>query len=215
MHRNATGEGQEVKTSLLGTALAVFGSHLIEQSVTRIDRVGSGNRVQTSAPSDVFATVDGHVLTHVVGNGLFRRWAKLMGEEARWADDPLFATDQSRADHGAPILARMRAWCALRTTAQAVEQLEAAGLPAGPVLTPQQALDDPQVDAMQFLKSIAGYPGLTRPAMVPDLPISFGRISGGIDTNPPTAGQHSREILAGLGFTQSEIENLIAAGVAA
>ena len=72
LHKNATGEGQEVKTTLLGTALAVFGSHLIEQSVTGINRAGSGNRVQTSAPSDVFATADGHVLTHTVGDALFQ-----------------------------------------------------------------------------------------------------------------------------------------------
>ncbi len=136
LHKNATGEGQEVKTTLLGTALAVFGSHLIEQSVTGINRAGSGNRVQTSAPSDVFATADGHVLTHTVGDALFRRWARLMGEEQRWVSDPLYATDQSRGDHSAAILERMRAWCATRTTAEALAQLTAAGLPAGPVLTP-------------------------------------------------------------------------------
>ena len=81
LHRERTGEGQEVKGTLLGTALAVFNSHLIEQGVAAPDRVGTGNRVQTSAPSDVFATKDGHILTHVVGNGLFRRWARLMGDE--------------------------------------------------------------------------------------------------------------------------------------
>ena len=84
LHRAKTGEGQEVKTSLLGTALAVFGSHLVEQGALTKNRTPSGNRVQTSAPSDVFATRDGHVLTHCVGDGLFRRWARLMGDADRW-----------------------------------------------------------------------------------------------------------------------------------
>ena len=163
MHRRASGEGQEVKTTLLGTALAVFNSHLIEQSVTRIGRVGTGNRVQTSAPSDVFATRDGHLLTHVVGNALFRRWAQLMGDAAAWDNDPRYRTDQLRGDHSEEILARMRSWCAQRSTAQAVAELERAGIPAGPVLTPQQALDDPQVAAMGFLKSVADYPTYARP----------------------------------------------------
>ena len=215
MHRSATGEGQEVKTTLLGTALAVFGSHLIEQSVTGINREGSGNRVQTSAPSDVFATRDGHVLTHTVGDALFKRWARLMGEEERWVSDPRYATDQSRGDHSAEILTRMRAWCAERSTAAALAQLTAAGLPAGPVLTPQQALDDPQVAAMGFLKSVTGYPGLPHPAQVSDLPVAFGRIQGGITQGPPTTGEHSREILAGLGLSAAEIASLIAAGVVA
>lgn len=213
MHRQATGEGQEVKASLLGTALAVFNSHLIEQSVTGINRLPSGNRVQTSAPSDVFATRDGHVLTHVVGNALFRRWAALMGDETRWLGDPRFATDQSRADHSGPILERMRAWCAERTSAQAIASLEQAGIPAGPILTPQQALDDPQVAAMHFLSAVEGYPGLKRAAQVSDLPVRFGRIEGGIVRPPPQVGEHSAAILGELGYSAAEIAALKAISV--
>ena len=213
IHRQKTGEGQEVKTSLLGTALAVFNSHLVEQGVTGINRVGTGNRVQTSAPSDVFATKDGHLLTHVVGNGLFRRWARLMGEEERWMADPLYSTDQSRGDHSSKILERMRGWCSQRTTADAVATLERAGIPAGPVYTPQQALDDPQVAAMGFLTAVSGYPGLNRPAPVADLPVKLSATPGGIRTPPPRAGEHSQEILASLGYTPEEIAAFHASGV--
>lgn len=213
IHRQKTGEGQEVKTSLLGTALAVFNSHLVEQGVTGINRVGTGNRVQTSAPSDVFATQDGHLLTHVVGNGLFRRWARLMGEEERWMSDPLYATDQSRGDHSSKILERMRGWCAQRTTDDAVATLERAGIPAGPVYTPQQALDDPQVAAMGFLTAVSGYPGLNRAAPVADLPVKLSATPGGIRTPPPRAGEHSQEILASLGYTPEEIAAFHASGV--
>ena len=213
IHRQATGDGQEVKTSLLGTALAVFGSHLIEQSVTGISRVGTGNRVQTSAPSDVFPTRDGHVLAHVVGNGLFRRWAKLMGDADRWIADPLYQTDPSRGDHSEKILERMKAWCAERTTAQALAELEAAGLPAGPVYTPQQALDDPQVAAMQFLKCVADYPGLPQPARVPDLPVTLSRSPGGIRARPPGVGEQTDEVLRSLGYSAAQIAELREAGI--
>lgn len=213
LHRQRTGEGQEVKAALLATALAVFNSHLIEQGVTGINRVGTGNRVQTSSPSDVFATRDGHVLTHVVGNGLFRRWARLMGDEERWTQDPLYATDQSRGDHSELILERMRSWCAQRTTDEAVATLERAGIPAGPVYTPQQALDDPQVRAMGFLEAVTGYPGLGRPAPVASLPVKLSATPGTIRTPPPRAGEHSDEILASLGFTPEEIAALHASGV--
>ena len=208
MHRARTGEGQQVKASLLGTALAVFGSHLVEQGVARPDRVGTGNRVQTSAPSDVFATRDGHVLTHVVGNGLFRRWARLMGDEARWTGDPRFQSDQSRGDHSDDILGRMREWCSARTTAAAIAELESAGLPAGPVYTPQQALDDPQVAAMKFLASVSDYPGLDRPAPVPDLPLRLTASGGGITRRPPTVGEDTEALLAELGYGAEEIARL-------
>jgi crotonobetainyl-CoA:carnitine CoA-transferase CaiB-like acyl-CoA transferase len=212
-HRDRTGEGQHVQASLLHTALAVFGSHLIEQGVAQPDRVGTGNRVQTSAPSDVFATRDGHVLTHVVGNGLFRRWARLMGEESRWCGDPRFASDQSRGDHAEPILARMREWCAERTSAAALRELETAGIPAGEVYTPQRALDDPQVTAMHMLASVATYPGLPRPASVPDLPVRLSVSGGGITGPPPQLGEHTQEILQELGFEPEQIRDLRDSGV--
>lgn len=205
MHRQRTGEGQEVHTTLLGTALSVFGSHLIEQGATRINRIGTGNRVQTSAPSDVFATSDGHILTHVVGNGLFRRWARLMGEEERWTGDPRFASDQSRGDNSEPILERMRAWCRDRTSDGAIAALQSAGIPAGPILSPQQALDDPQVAALQMLCFVTGYPGLARPAPVPDLPVKLSRCGGGVNRPPPQAGEHTEEILLGLGYSGEQI----------
>ena len=208
LHRERTGEGQEVKGTLLGTALAVFGSHLAEQGGTGIDRIGSGNRVQTSAPSAVFSTRDGHVLTHVVGNGLFKRWAKLMGEEARWTGDALYGSDDSRGAHSEAILERMAAWCAARTTAEALEALNAAGLPAGPIYTPQQALDDPQVAAMNLLHSISGYPGLHRPVPVSGLPVELSAIPATIPQRPPLLGEHTDTILTALGYTPAEIAGL-------
>jgi len=213
MQRAQTGQGQEVKTSLLGTALSAFGSHLVEQSATGIDRVPSGNRVQTSAPSDVFATCDGHILTHTVGNGLFRRWARLMGDAERWLGDPRFQSDQSRGDHSGEILARMRAWCAERTTENALHELQAAGLPSGPVQTLQQTLDHPQVAAMNLLREVADFPGLKRPARVPDLPLELTLSGGGITQRPPRIGEHTDEILASLGYSAADIADLRSAGV--
>lgn len=213
MQRRATGLGQHVQGALLGTALAVFNSHLIEQGVTSIDRAGTGNRVQTSAPSDVFATRDGHVLMHVVGNGLFKRWAKLMGDAEKWIDDPRFVSDQSRGDHSETILARTSEWCASRTTEQAVHELTLAGIPAGPVYTPQQALDDAHVAAMAFLTNVGDYPGLPRAAPVADLPIRMQEGAVGVRSAPPRLGEHTDEILQSLGYDAPAIEALRAAAV--
>jgi crotonobetainyl-CoA:carnitine CoA-transferase CaiB-like acyl-CoA transferase len=193
IERDRSGRGQHVQAALQATALAVFGSHLIEQGVTGINRVGTGNRVQTSAPSDVFATRDGHVLTHVVGNGLFRRWVKLMcgadvAAQKRWLDDPRLQDDAGRGEHSVEILATMRSWCASRTTDEAIAQLEAAGLPAG-------------------------YPGLSRPAQVPNLPLRFSRSSGGIERAPPTLGEHTETVLTELGFDEAARAALRASGV--
>lgn len=213
LHRERTGEGQEVKGTLLGTALATFGSHLAEQGATAINRVGSGNRVQTSAPSAVFPTRDGHLLTHVVGNGLFRRWAKLMGDEAHWTGNDLYRNDESRGTHSEAILEKMTDWCAARSTVEALAALDAAGLPAGPIYTPQQALDDPQVVAMNFLHSIADYPGLHRPVPVSGLPVDLSATPGTWPERPPLLGEHTDTVLAELGYTTAEIASLKEQGV--
>jgi crotonobetainyl-CoA:carnitine CoA-transferase CaiB-like acyl-CoA transferase len=213
LERARSGRGQEVSTNLLGTAMAVFGSHLAEQGALGLDRVPSGNRVQTSAPSDVFATRDGHLLTHTVGNGLFRRWARLVGDAERWLGDPRFKSDADRGEHSAEILARMREWCAARTTAEALAELDAAGLPAGPVQTPQQALDLPQVAAMKLLREVADFPGLPRPVPVPDLPLNLSVSGGGITQRPPLLGEHTDTVLGSLGYGTDEIAALRAAQV--
>src|SRR5262249_48609932 len=111
MHRRATGEGQMVEGALLATAVTLGNALLIEQAVKKPDRVPTGNRGQTAAPVDIFKTRDGWILVQVIGDPLFRRWAKLMGEDS-WLKDPRFKDDISRGDNGAMVSERMARWCA-------------------------------------------------------------------------------------------------------
>lgn len=206
--RRDTGRGQHVEASLLGTALAVFGSHLAEQGALGIDRQPSGNRVQTSGPSDVFATRDGHVLTHVVGQGLFRRCAALLGRED-WLERDDLGSDQARGDARDELCEAMAAWCGERDTETALAALQEAGIPAGPVLDLQQAIDLPQAAAMRFFRNLA-VPGDKGEAPVVDLPLRFSDGPAGIDRPPPALGEHTRDILGELGFGPEEIDALTA-----
>ena len=211
--RDRSGQGQEVGGTLLSTALAVFNSHLIEQGVAAPDRKPTGNRVQTSAPSDVFATRDGHILVHCPGNGIFRRWCALV-ERPGMADDPRFATDQQRGDHRDEICAPMAAWCADRSSDTALAELAEAGVPAGPVLNLEAALAHPQTAALGVLAAV-DYPGLPAPAPVADLPIRLSHSEAGIRRRPPTVGEHTDVVLAELGYSSDEIAALRASGTIA
>ena len=212
MDRDKTGKGQHVQTSLLNTALAVMNAHLIEQSVTGINRVGTGNRVQTSAPSDVFATSDGHILVHTVGNNLFKRWAETV-ERPELVEDERFQSDQQRGDNNDVLCDIMARWCAPLTTSEALAKLQEKGVPSGPVLSLQQALDNPQADAMSYFTSVAvsGQDGAFAPVL--GLPAQFSSLTPNAPSAPPEIGGHNTEILGELGLSKSQIEELKEQGI--
>ena len=203
MHRQQTGEGQEVQGALLASALTVAGSTLIEQALTNANRVASGNRGQTAAPSDTFKTKDGWVLVSAVGQPLFERWARLM-EEDFWLTDSRFSDDAARGKHSEMISDRMQQWTKTRTTVEVVEALDTARIPCGEVLTPQEALDHPQVQAMDYLEDLT-YPGVEGTYPLPRIPIEFSKIERSKPRRPPLLSEHTDDILIELGFSNDEI----------
>ena len=204
--RQKTGRGQIVEGALLRTALAYANGAMIEQILLGVDRVGTGNRAQNAAPADIFKTRDGAIIIQVVGQPLFERWARLVGADD-WIGDARFATDAERGRNSQLISDRAGAWCAERTTAEALLALEEARVPAGPVLSPQQAHDDPHVQAMGILNPI-DYPGLPRPAPVVGTPVVLSETPGRITRRPPTLGEHTDAIMAEIGYSPEDIAAL-------
>ena len=206
MARKMSGKGQWVEGALLATAVTFGNALLIEQAVIAPNRVPTGNRGQTAAPVDLFRTKDGWILAQVIGEPLYRRWAKLMGEP-HWLDDPRFKDDISRGDNGAVISERMGRWCAERTTAQALEVLAKARIPSGPVLKPQQTLDDPHINAMGFFQATE-FPGAPKPAPIAKAPVWLSQTPGAIRRRAPTLGEHTEAILRSLGYDEGAIADL-------
>ena len=211
MARERTGEGQVVEGALLATAVTLTNALLIEQAVIKADRVPTGNRGQTAAPVDVFRTQDGFIIVQVIGQPLYERWAALMGE-AHWLTDPRFKDDINRGNHGELISQRMAHWCAQRTNAEALETLGAAKIPAGEVLRPQQTLDDPHIQAMNFFQPTE-FPGIPRPAPLAKVPVFLSRTAGSIRRRPPTLGEHTEEIMDELGYDAGAISSLRRRGI--
>jgi crotonobetainyl-CoA:carnitine CoA-transferase CaiB-like acyl-CoA transferase len=178
----------------------------IEQAVIKRNRTATLNRSQTSAPADTFKTKDGWVLVQSVGGPLFKRWADLMGED-HWLEDERFKDDISRGDNGEAISERLGAWCAERTSQEVLEAMEKARLPAGPVLSPQQVLDDPHIAAKGLFQPVE-YPGLDIPAPLMKTPVELSETPGEIRTRPPTLGEHTDQLMEELGYSAGEISDL-------
>lgn len=209
--RQRTGRGQQVTTSLLATAISFTNPVLIDQIMLGSNRQALGNRGYASGPTDVFRVRDGWIVCHVVGKGIFRRWARAINEE-QFLNDPRFATDKLRGDNGAILSERMALWCKERTREQALDELATAKIPAAPVLSPQEAVDHPQVKALELLAPLT-YRGEALPASVSRVPIEMSLTPGNIRCAPPMPGEHADAILAELGYSSAETDRLRGADV--
>jgi crotonobetainyl-CoA:carnitine CoA-transferase CaiB-like acyl-CoA transferase len=206
IERGKTGRGQKVEGALLRTAIAISNAMLIEQALTGVNRAAIKNRGFNSAPADIFRTRDGWIVATVIGQPMFRRWCRMIGEE-HWLSDPRFADDQSRGDHGELISARMSEWCAARSCAEALAELEKASIVAGEVNSPQQTLDDAHIRAAGLLEERT-YPGLDATVPLAPTPIELSETPGSYRRPAPLIGEHTDEILAGLGYDAGEIAAL-------
>lgn len=205
-HRDQTGEGQLIEPALLRTAMTWNSSPLIEQAMIRADRTSTHNRAQTSGPSDVFATKDGFVLCAVIGNAQFASWCHMVGREDLVGDER-FEDDLARGSHGAELSAYMGAWCADRTTDACIAAFDTHKVPGGPVLDHQGALDLPHAQQIGIFEDHE-YPTAARPVPLARFPVVMSATPGEISGRAPTLGEHTGEILAGLGYTRAEIDSL-------
>ena len=206
IERGRSGQGQFVEAALFDCAVALLHPHLANFFLSGKNPARSGNAHPNVAPYDCFETKTVSIFLGVGNDGQFAKFARLVGRP-EWLADPRFSTNALRG-HNRPALRAAIApvLAALDGNAIADTLLE-AGVPCGPVLELDAVVDHPQTRHRQMVVEQDGYRGF-------GTPVKLSRTPGAVRSVPQAFGAATRRVLAAAGYSDADIEALVADEIA-
>jgi len=205
LEREKSGRGQWVQTSLLQAQVFMLDFQAARWLVEGEVAPQAGNDHPTSIPTGLFPTADGAVNIAVSGEVIWRRFAEAMGH-GEWIDDERFADQYKRKTNREALNAAITQVTKTRASNELVEMLIAAGVPSGPANRIDEVFADPQVEHLGIAADIDTLPfGATR---LVGQPVALTRTPARMAAHPPGRGEHTDEILGGLGLSGEEIAGL-------
>jgi crotonobetainyl-CoA:carnitine CoA-transferase CaiB-like acyl-CoA transferase len=211
-HAERTGRGQLVDVAMYDGVLAFCERIVYLHSYSGIVARPVGATNPQLCPFDIFPTADGFVTIAAPNERHWGYLCDIMGQpELR--DDPLYATNAARLQRAEEVRAIVRTWTLAHTT-RAVVDLLGGIVPCGPINTIEDILADPHVARRQMIAEVE-QPGSTRRVRIAASPIKMTETPGTVRHRAPLLGEHTRAVLADLGYSEAEITGMIEARVAA
>jgi len=215
--RHRTGEGQHIDMALLDVGMAILANQAAGFLNTGAVPQRMGNSHPSLAPYQDFPTADGAMLLAIGNDGQFARFCQAAGHP-EWAADACYASNTLRVQHRSALISAMEAVTRTRSTADWIALLEDKAVPCGAINDIGQAFADAQVQARGLklnqplaratiddtaIESIASVASPLRLSATPPV----------LHRPPPMLGEHTDEVLAGLGLAADVVAGLRAQGV--
>ena len=212
IQRGITGRGMEVQSALYENNVFLMGQHMLQFAMTGKHPAPMPARDNPWAVYDVFTVRDGEqIFLAAVSDAQWQTFCDALG----YADlkaDPALVTNNQRVQVRPTLLATLRERLAERSAAELAELFERVGLPFAPIRKPEDLYDDPHLIATGGLADVRlpDGPKAGQTVKTTLFPITLAGHRLGVRADPPRLGEHTRELLADLGYAAGEIDALVA-----
>ncbi|HKX11495.1 MAG TPA: CoA transferase [Stellaceae bacterium] len=205
LEREVSGEGQWVQSSLLQAQIFMLDFQAARWLVDGEVPPQAGNNHPTSIPTGVFPTSDGHINIAAAGGHMWIRFCEAL-EARQFLKDAAYATSESRSKNRDALNREIAEITRNRSSADWVARFNKAGVPSGPIYAINEVFDDPQVKSLEMVERLETH--LRGPIHLTGQPVKLSRTPSHLVVEPPSAGQHTDEILGELGYDAAAIEGL-------
>ncbi len=209
LHRERTGEGQHIDTSMLGGGIALLSYQAAIYFATGQQPARTGNAHPIVAPYQTFRTKDDYVNVASGNDQIWSRFCTAMGME-HLLEDERFTDNAGRITRRQELAAEIEKTLTQHTTEDVIETLEAASVPCGPISELPDVFTSPQVEHYQLRRRVP-HPTLGEVDQT-GFPYALSETPCEIRHAPPVLGQHTADVLHELGYDDEQIGRMREAG---
>ncbi|MEF9916147.1 MAG: CoA transferase [Lachnospiraceae bacterium] len=207
-HREKTGQGQQVDVAMADTIFTLLENAIVKTTMAGYIPHREGNIDPSIAPFDIYEAVDGYIAIGVGNDKLFKIFCDVI-ERPDLVENPLYLTNDLRCqNYKGELKTIISDWVSDKTKAYLEDVFSKAGIPCGPVLNMEEAINHPQFQAREMMVHME-HPTIGD-MYFQGCPIKFTETPGSVDTPAPLLGQHNKEV---FGFSEKQLAKLHEDGV--
>jgi len=205
-------QGTHITSALFETTVFLVGQHIAQYAVTETAAPPMPARTSAWAVYDVFETADKQIFIGVVSDSQWQKFCEVFALH-EWHNNDDYRANADRVRHRDTIIPVLRSIFSKMCSDALSELLIDAGLPFAPINQPEHLCDNPQLQH-NGLYDIT-LPNQDKTVSLPKLPVEINGQRPDLQYHPPTAGKDTHSILAAIGYSKGDIQQLVETGIVA